>query len=96
MLRVKRTKPTFLLVGNQCDKTYEREVSKEEGLALAHSFGCQFVEASAKTAHNVEHLFTSLVRALRASKPVAPAPVSCLLPMPDDKGSRRLKRCRIF
>lgn len=69
MLRVKRQKPIFMLVGNKCDKTYEREVSKDEGQALARSFGCTFVETSAKTAHNVEHLFTSLVRALRNTKP---------------------------
>ncbi|KAF7982086.1 hypothetical protein HWV62_30399 [Athelia sp. TMB] len=75
MLRVKRSKPIFMLVGNKCDKTYEREVSKEEGLALARSFGCNFVETSAKTAHNVEHLFTSLVRALRSSKPNDSAPI---------------------
>ncbi|KZP15784.1 ras protein [Athelia psychrophila] len=69
MLRVKRLKPIFILVGNKCDKTHEREVSKEEGAALATSFGCTFVEASAKTAHNVEHLFTTLVRLLRSTKP---------------------------
>ncbi|KZP26230.1 ras protein [Athelia psychrophila] len=69
MLRVKRSKPIFMLVGNKCDKTYEREVSKEEGAALARSFGCTFVETSAKTAHNVEHLFTSLIRNLRHPQP---------------------------
>jgi len=68
MLRVKRQKPIFMLVGNKCDKTYEREVSKDEGLALARSFGCSFLETSAKTAHNVELLFTNLVRALRATR----------------------------
>src|ERR1700734_1548125 len=59
MLRVKRQKPIFMLVGNKCDKTYEREVSKDEGVALARSFGCSFMETSAKTAHNVELLFTN-------------------------------------
>ena len=47
------------------DMTYEREVSKDEGQSLAQSFGCHFMEASAKTAHNVELLFSNLVRALR-------------------------------
>jgi len=65
MLRVQRQKPIFMLVGNKCDKTYEREVSKE---ALARSFGCQFMETSAKTAQNVERIFTSLVRALRNAR----------------------------
>ncbi|KDQ54743.1 hypothetical protein JAAARDRAFT_37842 [Jaapia argillacea MUCL 33604] len=68
MLRVKRQKPVFMLVGNKCDKTYEREVSREEGIALARSFGCEFLETSAKTAVNVERLFTTLVRALRATR----------------------------
>jgi GTPase KRas len=68
MLRVKRTKPIFMLVGNKCDKTYEREVSKEEGLQLARTFGCEFMETSAKTAQNVERLFTNLVRSLRATR----------------------------
>jgi len=68
MLRVKRTNPIFMLVGNKCDKTYEREVSKEEGMALASSFGCPFLETSAKTSQNVEQLFTTLVRLLRAAR----------------------------
>jgi GTPase KRas len=68
MLRVKRQKPIFMLVGNKCDKTYEREVSEEEGIALARSFGCEFMETSAKTAKNVERLFTNLVRALRSTR----------------------------
>src|SRR5258706_13863894 len=50
MMRVKRQKPIFMLVGNKCDKQYEREVSREEGLAMARNFGCEFMETSAKTA----------------------------------------------
>ncbi|KAG1757326.1 small GTPase superfamily [Suillus lakei] len=68
MLKVKRQKPIFMLVGNKCDKTYEREVSREEGVALARTFGCEFMETSARTAYNVELLFTNLVRALRQTK----------------------------
>ncbi|PVF98867.1 ras-domain-containing protein [Serendipita vermifera] len=68
MVRVKRTQPVFVLVGNKCDKTYEREVSREEGAALARQFGCEFLETSAKTAANVERLFSDLVRLLRYQK----------------------------
>ncbi|KAG1716340.1 hypothetical protein ID866_824 [Astraeus odoratus] len=68
MLKVKRQTPIFMLVGNKCDKTYEREVSREEGIALARTFGCEFMETSARTAYNVELLFTNLVRALRQTK----------------------------
>lgn len=68
MLKVKRQRPVFMLVGNKCDKQYEREVSREEGAAMARDFGCRFLETSAKTAQNVEKLFTDLVRMLRSSK----------------------------
>jgi len=68
MMRVKRQKPIFMLVGNKCDKAYEREVSREEGAAMARSFGCEFLETSAKTAMNVERLFMNLVRALRDTR----------------------------
>jgi GTPase KRas protein len=68
MRRVKRGDPIFVLVGNKCDKAYEREVSKEEGAALARQFGCDFIETSAKSAHNVERLFVNLVRSLRQTR----------------------------
>jgi GTPase KRas protein len=68
MMRVKRQKPIFMLVGNKADKQYEREVSRDEGAALAREFGCEFMETSAKTAQNVERLFTTLVRMLRQTK----------------------------
>ncbi|KAJ6612871.1 ras family-domain-containing protein [Mycena sp. CBHHK59/15] len=64
--------PILMLVGNQCDKAYAREVSKEEGAALARQFGCEFIETSAKTAQNVERVFTSLVRTLRETRNLEP------------------------
>jgi len=70
MLRVKREEsPIFMLVGNKMDKIHEREVSREEGMDMARQFGCGFMETSAKTAHNVEPLFATLVRALRNTRP---------------------------
>lgn len=68
MLRVKRGRPIFMLVGNKADKGYEREVSKEEGASMARSFGCEFLETSAKTAQNVDRLFMDLVRLLRETR----------------------------
>ncbi|KAJ7022174.1 ras protein [Mycena alexandri] len=67
---VRRTKgdPVFMLVGNKLDKAFEREVSKDEGAALGRQFGCEFIETSAKTVHNVERAFTNLVRALRRAR----------------------------
>ncbi|KAH7104186.1 ras protein [Auriculariales sp. MPI-PUGE-AT-0066] len=72
MVRIKRGKPIFMLVGNKADKGYEREVSKEDGMQLARSFGCEFLETSAKTAQNVDKLFQDLVRQLRMSRPQEP------------------------
>lgn len=57
-----------MLVGNKADKQLEREVTREEGMQLAKEFGCEFLETSAKTALNVERLFTNLVRNLRTTK----------------------------
>lgn len=91
MLKVKRQKPVFMLVGNKCDKTYEREVSREEGVQMARSFGCEFLETSAKTATNVERLFTTLVRLLRQTKQQeggAPGPARTL----EEKGAVREKK----
>ena len=66
MLKIKRDKPiVFILVGNQCDKTRERQVSKADGAALARQYGCDFMETSAKTTQNVERLFINIVRSLR-------------------------------
>jgi len=74
MRRVKRGDPIFMLVGNMCDKTNEREVSKEQGQALARQFGCEFIETSAKTSQNVELLFVYLVRSLRQLQSIEPPP----------------------
>jgi len=92
MMRVKRQKPIFMLVGNKCDKTYEREVSKEEGAALARNFGCEFIETSAKTAQNVERLFMNLVRALRQTRNIEPGPPGLSRPARDE----RRKKCIIM
>ncbi|PPQ82143.1 hypothetical protein CVT26_009088 [Gymnopilus dilepis] len=58
----------IILVGNKNDQQYLREVTKEEGQALAKELGCGFIETSAKTAMNVERVFVMLVRLLRAQR----------------------------
>ena len=55
-------------VGNKCDRVTEREVSTQEGHALAKELGCEFVEASAKNCINVEKAFYDVVRQLRRQK----------------------------
>ncbi|KAJ7633168.1 ras protein [Roridomyces roridus] len=62
---IKGDPAALLLVGNKCDKNYAREVTKAEGEARATELGCSFLETSAKTAQNVERLFTTMVRLLR-------------------------------
>uniref|UniRef100_A0A8D8VCQ0 GTP-binding protein Di-Ras2 n=1 Tax=Cacopsylla melanoneura TaxID=428564 RepID=A0A8D8VCQ0_9HEMI len=51
----------IMLVGNKCDETENREVSATEGEAEAKSWGCHFMETSAKTNHNVKELFAELL-----------------------------------
>ena len=46
----------------------EREVSTQEGSALARELGCDFVEASAKNCINVEKAFYDVVRQLRRQR----------------------------
>lgn len=58
----------IMLVGNKCDKAEEREVSLEEGQALATRLGCQFVETSAKTCVNVEKAYLNVVRMIREQR----------------------------
>ncbi|KTW30060.1 uncharacterized protein T551_02004 [Pneumocystis jirovecii RU7] len=58
----------LMLVGNKSDKIYDREVSFQEGQSLAHLYGCQFVETSAKSSVNVEFAFYNLIKAIRNLK----------------------------
>jgi len=55
----------IIVVGNKCDLEAERVVSKEEGAQLARSFGCKFIETSAKSRINVDNAFYDLVREIR-------------------------------
>ncbi|KAF9821842.1 hypothetical protein IEO21_00272 [Rhodonia placenta] len=95
MLKVKRQKPVFMLVGNKCDKQYEREVSREEGAALARTFGCDFLETSAKTAINVERLFVDLVRLLRQTRQQEQGPPGQVR-SPKEKEKRKGGKCIIM
>ncbi|EAY77979.1 hypothetical protein OsI_33024 [Oryza sativa Indica Group] len=48
---------TIILIGNKCDLSHRRVVSYQEGEQFAKEHGLLFMEASAKTAHNVEKAF---------------------------------------
>ncbi|KAI6248018.1 hypothetical protein HI914_03413 [Erysiphe necator] len=81
----------IMLVGNKSDRITEREVSTQEGYALARELGCDFVEASAKNSINVEKAFYDVVRQLRRQRINTPAKTSPLgkikVGLGDDKGS---------
>ncbi|KAJ4863041.1 ras family domain-containing protein [Trichoderma breve] len=73
--RVKESLPVpIMLVGNKSDRVTEREVSTQEGHALARELGCEFVEASAKNCINVEKAFYDVVRILRRQRQQASRP----------------------
>ncbi|KAH6996147.1 ras-like protein [Ilyonectria robusta] len=55
----------MVVVGNKCDLENEREVTRQEGEALARSFGCKFIETSAKSRINVDKAFYDIVREIR-------------------------------
>merc|ERR1711972_469183 len=49
-----------LLIGNKCDLSSKKVVSYDEAKELAESLSIQFLETSAKNAHNVEQPFMSM------------------------------------
>jgi GTPase KRas protein len=62
-------------VGNKADKNSERQVSREEGSALAYQLGCDFYETSAKTDQNVERPFIHLIQSLRRERNLVHGPI---------------------
>lgn len=51
---------SVILVGNKCDLTAERQVSDSEVREYATRHGLQYLEASAKTANNINETFVRL------------------------------------
>lgn len=58
----------FILVGNKVDLAHLRKVSSSEAQALASEWNCPYIETSAKTRHNVEQVYTVLMRQIRDRK----------------------------
>lgn len=50
-----------ILVANKCDLTNRREISVEEGKALAKSINCPFLEVSAKSSDNINKMFHTIL-----------------------------------
>lgn len=55
-----------MLLGNKCELTNKRQVSKERGESLAIEYGIKFMETSAKSSINVEEAFFTLARDIKA------------------------------
>eukprot|EP00475_Leptophrys_vorax_P019486 TRINITY_DN2665_c0_g1_i1.p1 TRINITY_DN2665_c0_g1~~TRINITY_DN2665_c0_g1_i1.p1 ORF type:complete len:190 (-),score=34.59 TRINITY_DN2665_c0_g1_i1:28-597(-) len=70
VMRTKETvKPPMVLAGNKCDlPESERSVTKQEGEALARSWGIPFYETSAKDRINTDECFHQLVREIKRSR----------------------------
>lgn len=66
--RVKNTdRVPILLVANKVDLEHQREVVTSDGMALAHMWGCPFIEASAKNRYNVNEVFAEIVREMNVN-----------------------------
>ena len=64
--RVRNFEPVpIVLVGNKSDLEQKRQVSYNEGAALAHEMDCAFLETSARARKNIEETFYSIVREIR-------------------------------
>jgi Ras family protein len=51
----------IVLVGAKCDDETRRQVTKAQGEALAESWGCSYVECSAKSNYGIDEIFVTLL-----------------------------------
>ena len=64
--RIRKTENIpMVLVGNKNDLEGKRQVTTEEGQALARQFECHFFETSAALRHFVDDVFHTLIREIR-------------------------------
>ncbi|GAM17543.1 hypothetical protein SAMD00019534_007180 [Acytostelium subglobosum LB1] len=89
ILRVKdKDKVPMIIIGNKCDLESERQVTTGEGQDLAKSFGCPFLETSARIRVNIEESFYSLVREIRKETKGTVKP--------DKKKKKNLAKCTLL
>lgn len=94
IFRVKDTDDTpMILVGNKADKLTEREVSREEGVAMARKLNADFIESSAKACINVEKAFYQLVRLIREEQGLKETPKKGTS---INKSGKKPRKCEIF
>lgn len=86
-----------LLVGSKCDACEQRQVAQETAATFAERKGLIYVEASAMTGFNVEHLFSKLAVSLyeRYSLPpaVSQVPRHCIRLGGSRRSSRPWRYC---
>ncbi|KAG0301188.1 hypothetical protein BGZ98_008558 [Dissophora globulifera] len=58
----------FILVGNKADLTQLRKVKHDEAEERAAEWNCPYYETSAKTRHNVDEVYTVLMRKIQQRK----------------------------
>lgn len=64
--RVRNFEPVpIVLIGNKSDLEEKRQVSYNEGAALANEMDCSFFETSARGRRNIEETFYGIVREIR-------------------------------
>ena len=64
--RVRNFEPVpIVLIGNKSDLESRRQVSQNEGQALATELDCVFLETSAQARKNIEETFYGIVREIR-------------------------------
>eukprot|EP01101_Sappina_pedata_P005995 TRINITY_DN287_c0_g1_i1.p1 TRINITY_DN287_c0_g1~~TRINITY_DN287_c0_g1_i1.p1 ORF type:complete len:187 (-),score=60.55 TRINITY_DN287_c0_g1_i1:25-585(-) len=75
ILRVKDSDSVpFSLCGNKSDLDHQRQVSYMNGLEMAKTMGCPFLETSAKTRTNVDEAFISVLKEIRKEKELSDSP----------------------
>ncbi|KAK9366701.1 putative ras-like protein precursor [Lipomyces kononenkoae] len=89
--RIKAASVPMVIIGNKSDKVTEREITSQEGAALAKKLGCDFFEVSAKNNINIERAFFEGIRCIRRYRQAAadgnvPPPRSLSLPESKGKG----------
>lgn len=71
-----------VVVGNKCDLGGARQVTAEQGAAVARELGLPWMESSAKAKINVQECFEELVRVIWRSEEVVPEPPPPPPPLP--------------
>jgi GTPase KRas len=86
----------MIIVGNKCDLEASREVTTIEGQELAKSYGCPFVETSAKTRTRVDECFFELVKEIRRHESTGTGPKDDGTKKPTTKSGGGRRGCLIL